>query len=270
MRLFIGRKTPQQQRLEADLADGSTAALTSCSAIESGGGKDTKCDVHKQEKLSVYCVTCKRAICHECALFGGTHMSHHGWHQFRPLDEVYESNKQVISENIGLLKKRHADLLGSIHDVERSIESVKSAKDEKVREIRNAVELMVARLENQLKNKVLTLMNQRNKLSQETDAMDNMMVELEREIRTKTKSELIMRQPDIIKRCQQITSRHPITSILGSANLNDFVSEIVPPYDSSTFTIKNFSQLKLKADAVYSPALNVHFLLLHTAKNGCV
>jgi hypothetical protein len=43
---------------------------------------------------------------------------------------------------------------------ERNIESVKNAKDERVREIRNAVELMIARLESQLKSKLLTLMGQ--------------------------------------------------------------------------------------------------------------
>ena len=41
---------------------------------------------------------------------------------------------------------------------ERNIEGVKTAKDERVREIRNAVELMIARLETQLKSKLLTLM----------------------------------------------------------------------------------------------------------------
>lgn len=40
---------------------------------------------------------------------------------------------------------------------ERNVESVKSAKDERVREIRNAVELMIARLESQLKTKLVTL-----------------------------------------------------------------------------------------------------------------
>ena len=32
-----------------------------------------------------------------------------------------------------------------IQDVERNVESVRSAKDERVREIRNAVEMMIAR-----------------------------------------------------------------------------------------------------------------------------
>ena len=44
------------------------------------------------------------------------------------------------------------------HFQERNVESVKNAKDERVREIRNAVELMIARLESQLKSKLLTLM----------------------------------------------------------------------------------------------------------------
>ena len=55
--------------------------------------------------------------------------------------------------NRGSVKNLVYDLLQ-----ERNVESVKSAKDERVREIRNAVELMIARLESQLKSKLLTLM----------------------------------------------------------------------------------------------------------------
>jgi tripartite motif-containing protein 37 len=43
---------------------------------------------------------------------------------------------------------------------ERNVESIKSAKDERVREIRSAVELMIARLESQLKSKLLTLLGE--------------------------------------------------------------------------------------------------------------
>lgn len=161
-----------------------------------------------------------------------------------------------------LLRKRHADLLGSIQDVERNIEVVKNGKEEKVREIRNAIEMMIARLENQLKNKLLILMNQRNKLSEETEAMETMAVQVEMEVRTKTKSELIMQQADVIQKCQAVTSRKPITScLLGYPNLNDFTSEIVPNYDTSTFTLINFSRLKNKADPIYSPPLNVKIIL---------
>lgn len=44
------------------------------------------------------------------------------------------------------------------HLQEKNVESVRTAKDERVREIRNAVELMIARLDSQLKSKLLTLM----------------------------------------------------------------------------------------------------------------
>lgn len=170
------------------------------------------------------------------------------------------------------------ELTGLVQEVERNIESIKGAKDERVREIRNAVELMVARLENQLKNKILTLMSQRNKFSQETDTMETMMSEVEQDLMTKSKSELISKQGEILNRCQQITSRKQMASFVtasggstsanGDTNsiggeysaANDFISEIVPQYDSSTFTIHSFSQLQNKADPIYSPALNVNGL----------
>lgn len=43
---------------------------------------------------------------------------------------------------------------------ERNVEAVRNAKDERVREIRNAVEMMIARLDTQLKNKLITLMGE--------------------------------------------------------------------------------------------------------------
>ncbi|MEQ2179854.1 Tripartite motif containing 37 [Goodea atripinnis] len=60
----------------------------------------------------------------------------HGGHTFKPLVEIYE---QHVTK-------------------ERNVEAVRGAKDERVREIRNAVEMMIARLDNQLKNKLITLM----------------------------------------------------------------------------------------------------------------
>lgn len=64
--------------------------------------KDLKCETHKQEKLTVYCLTCNKCICHQCALFAGVHTSH----QFKPLDEIYEYHRERIQEQINLLKKR--------------------------------------------------------------------------------------------------------------------------------------------------------------------
>ena len=90
------------------------------------------------------------------------------------------------------------------------------------------------------------------------------MAEIERDLLSKTKSELISKQTEIIQRCQQLISRKPQASQLSSPNASllsgDFMSEIVPEYDASTFTIHNFSQLQHKADPIYSPPLNVNGL----------
>ena len=75
--------------------------------------------------------------------------------------------------------------------MERNVESVRAAKDEKVREIRNAVELMIARLDSQLKQKLLTLMGQKNSLAQETEQIENLLAEIDQYLNGKTRSELI-------------------------------------------------------------------------------
>lgn len=69
------------------------------------------------------------------------------------------------------------------------MESVRAAKDERVREIRNAVELMIARLDSQLKSKLLTLMGQKNSLTQETEQLESLLQEIEHQLHTCSKYE---------------------------------------------------------------------------------
>ena len=68
-------------------------------------GKD-KCKLHA-EKLSVFCRTCSQCICHQCALWGGTHTGH----TFKPLDEVYDQHVALIKEEVSLLRRRLMELI---------------------------------------------------------------------------------------------------------------------------------------------------------------
>ena len=52
---------------------------------------------------------------------------------------------------------------------------MRSAKDEKVSEIRHAVELIVSRLDSQLRNKLLSLVSQKNVLTQETEHLESLL-----------------------------------------------------------------------------------------------
>lgn len=55
------------------------------------------------------------------------------------------------------------------------MESVRAAKDERVSEIRHAVELIVSRLDSQLRSKLLSLVGQKNVLTQETDNLEALL-----------------------------------------------------------------------------------------------
>merc|ERR1719336_3257527 len=152
--------------------------------------KEDQCERH-EEKLSVYCWTCNTCICHQCALWGGTHTGH----TFKPLEEIYDGHVSHIKEEVSLLRRKLMELISMVQEVERNVESVRGAKDERVREIRNAVELMIARLDSQLKSKLLTLMGHKNALTQETEQLENLLSEIDQYLNGKTRSELIAKAP---------------------------------------------------------------------------
>ncbi|KAG9351869.1 hypothetical protein JZ751_023120 [Albula glossodonta] len=207
-----------------------------------------KCENH-HEKLSVFCWTCKKCICHQCALWGGMH----GGHTFKPLAEIYEQHVTKVNEEVAKLRRRLMELISLVQEVERNVEAVRGAKDERVREIRNAVEMMIARLDNQLKNKLITLMGQKTSLTQETELLESLLQEVEHQasfylpqLRSCSKSELISKSPEILLMFQQV-HRKPMQSFVTTPVPPDFTSELVPAYDSSTFVLANFSDGKAYA-----------------------
>jgi len=71
-----------------------------------------RCAAH-QEKLSVYCWTCRKCICHQCALWGGTHSGH----TFKPLEDVYEQHVTQIKAEVGQLNRRLMELISLVQEV---------------------------------------------------------------------------------------------------------------------------------------------------------
>ncbi|KAF7646366.1 hypothetical protein LDENG_00188750 [Lucifuga dentata] len=225
--------------------------LQLCSLSKHEDNDKDKCENH-HEKLSVFCWTCKKCICHQCALWGGMH----GGHTFKPLVEIYDQHVTKVKEEVTKLRRRLMELISLVQEVERNVEAVRGAKDERVREIRNAVEMMIARLDNQLKNKLITLMGQKTSLTQETELLESLLQEVEHQLHSCSKSELISKSPEILLMFQQV-HRKPMQSFVTTPVPPDFTSELVPAYDSSTFVLVNFSTLRQRADPVYSPPLQI-------------
>lgn len=180
-----------------------------------------QCPIH-QEKLTVYCWSCKRCICYQCALWGGTHSGH----SFKQIGKqksfsylfdritfyktwifaelIYESHITKAKEEISQLKGRLIELINIIQEVEQNVEIVRNAKDEKVREIRNAVELMIGRLDSQLKMKLVSLMRHKNSLAQEIEQLEHLLQEIEQQINSYSRPQLIAKSPELIKMIQQV------------------------------------------------------------------
>ncbi|KAH8866431.1 E3 ubiquitin-protein ligase [Schistosoma japonicum] len=227
-----------------------------------GGGMSSKnntlstsgidiCELHN-ERLSVFCTTCDYSICHQCALFDNQHEQH----SFRPLDDVYNEHVKQIKNEMDQLKRRHLELISLFQDVEKNVQAVKQAKEERVRELRNAVELMVARLDSQLKSKLVTLMSQRSQLFQEIELLESLLQDVQSELDVATRSEMITRSSEILAMFNEVHCK-PMASFVSAPVPADFVSEIVPPYESSTFTLQPYSIMKQRADPVYSQPLYV-------------
>uniref|UniRef100_A0A670YT71 Tripartite motif containing 37 n=1 Tax=Pseudonaja textilis TaxID=8673 RepID=A0A670YT71_PSETE len=253
---FFPVKTPLQLRelVNCRWAEEVTQQLDTlqlCNLSKHEENEKDKCENH-HEKLSVFCWTCKKCICHQCALWGGMH----GGHTFKPLAEIYEQHVTKVNEEVAKLRRRLMELISLVQEVERNVEAVRSAKDERVREIRNAVEMMIARLDTQLKNKLITLMGQKTSLTQETELLESLLQEVEHQLRSCSKSELISKSAEILMMFQQV-HRKPMASFVTTPVPPDFTSELVPAYDSTTFVLENFSTLRQRADPVYSPPLQI-------------
>ncbi|KAH1017144.1 hypothetical protein HUJ05_007849 [Dendroctonus ponderosae] len=118
---------------------------------------------------------------------------------------------------------------------------------------------MIARLDSQLKTKLLTLMGQKDTLTQETEQLEHLLHEIEHQLHTCTRSELIIKSAELSRMIHNIRKK-PMTSFVTAPVPADFHSEIVPAYSSSTFVMHGFTQLQRKADPVYSTPLHCNGL----------
>ncbi|KAI2659717.1 E3 ubiquitin-protein ligase TRIM37 [Labeo rohita] len=102
--------------------------LQLCNLTKHEENDKDKCENH-HEKLSVFCWTCKKCICHQCALWGGMH----GGHTFKPLAEIYEQHVTKVNEEVAKLRRRLMELISLVQEVEKNVEAVRGAKDERLR-----------------------------------------------------------------------------------------------------------------------------------------
>ena len=71
---------------------------------------------------------------------------------------------------------------GIKRDIEKNVETVKFAKEDRELEMRTVYDGMVKKLESQLKNKLNTLKGQKNSICNETEFLEKILGTVEREV----------------------------------------------------------------------------------------
>ena len=104
---------------------------------------------------------------------------------------------------------------------EKNVEGVTTAKEDRVREIRNSADMMVSRLDSHLKTKLYTLMGQKNSLIEETDTLTALLASVENDMRAFKKSELIFKTKDILNKFSQVWKK-PMASFVTAPVPADF------------------------------------------------
>ncbi|KNC54558.1 uncharacterized protein AMSG_10408 [Thecamonas trahens ATCC 50062] len=238
-----------------------------------GGGRVAEpCPAHPDQELGYYCETCGVAICSDCAMFGSTHTGH----AFNKLDAVYAIHTSRIRVETNALSERLERLRAAIAGIDENIEEVTRAKEERMLEIRDAVDQMYARLEAELKTKLLALLAQKGSMAEELELISSVLGELERQLSAAPRSRLIAKTDELLGLLREMCQRPSLVAAVddsedaaeseaGSSALHVYVppvfaSEIVPEYASGDFVLASFSALRAAEDVVFSQPLVTHGL----------
>lgn len=100
------------------------------------------CDEHPEEKLSFYCLDCRRSVCSHCLLLG-----EHKGHQGTPIDEAFETGKETLTAWVDKLSQRiqsTADTLEHLRtqeiEVSRGAEAQRAAINTEMDHLRELIE----------------------------------------------------------------------------------------------------------------------------------
>ncbi|VVC25902.1 Hypothetical protein CINCED_3A003233 [Cinara cedri] len=206
---------------------------------------EQRCETH-DEQLTVFCITCNSIICHRCALFDS---SAHKGHSFRPVDEIYNETLLELGENCDNLKTKEKLIKKDIKEIDKNITEIQLAKEQKVHEIRTAVECMMIDLEKDLSNKLSTLLSQKNLLINESEQIEEFLHDCDIEVSRMPMSQLINNAPKLKKTITAMQKKQ--TPVLMSVH-PDFHSEVIPKFEGGTLIIKSFSDKMLQSEPIYS------------------
>lgn len=209
------------------------------------------CNSHHMS-LDYFCNTCKLSICSDCAIFGKDHKGH----EFKGIDDVYRKHVEIIKDESNLLRRNLRDLALTLREVDSNLETILTNKEQRSVEILLYFEEINNKLENDYKNNLKVLNENRICLFNEILYLKKMKKEINKKIKNSSKSKLILKSNRIINLISEINSKPLFVQNIQSAD-KDFFNEAIPEFEFGIFEINNYTTIRNKCEITYSEILCV-------------
>lgn len=225
------------------------------SLISTSSSPSEKCSKHDCP-LNYYCITCTSAICSDCAMFSTDHKGH----EFKHLSAIYSQHLEQIELESQSLKSRISELSNYKSNIEEKIELVKLANIEKNRELSLFVEQIKTKLDDQLNLKLGSLNKKKKDIQDEIRKLEKLQNEIDEEIGQSAKNKLISKSSELVKKLKN-SQKNPVNKFENFSVSYEFESEVIPAYESGSFTIENYSTAKLVSEVLYSSNIEYNGLI---------
>lgn len=178
----------------------------------------------------------------------------------RRCPQVYDAQKLKVQDGMADVRARLIDLQVLESEVERNIHEVNKEKEQVAAELNTAFDGVMARLDGHLSSKLVVLARQKEEIAVDYKKTVAVMTQVEEELLKSSAADLIAKGPQLLSATQDVC-RKPANEIASAiVPHEDFVCELVPLYESGSFTLRRYSALREAALGEATEALYSHQL----------
>ena len=128
--------------------------------------KMDRCHAHPDKDLDVFCKTCMKCVCSDCALFGD---QKHKDHELQKLEDVYRQKFQLLESYVTSLHKQLIEVSSKSKKTEQQIKFLLSEKHNQEVHIDYAVGAILDKLDRSVTDKIKQIKDYREQLQEKGD-----------------------------------------------------------------------------------------------------
>ena len=217
------------------------------------------CQKHEIQNL-YYCIECEKPLCSDCYMLEDTHKKH----KIKKIDDVYKSHLELIKTEKEGLDIEENTLKKYLKDINEKIIEIGNTKYKKIKEIEEFFKNIRNQIQTQNQELITNLLEKKQNIEEKLNEIQNYMKNFSYQIKNSSKNEIISQSNNLIKTLKEIklkllTENSDINKFPNNFTL-DIQNPLVPKYESGTFEIQNFENIKTDK-IMYSQEMRIGGLL---------